>query len=265
MTTAFSVFTKPWRLELPALAELVAGLGFDAVELPVRPGYPVHPGNARQALPEAVRILGARGVRIDSVAGTADRATAEACAAAGVPLIRVCLGIPGAVSYLDREAAVLRELEALAPVLRACSVCLGIQNHCGRDFGSAVAVRRLVERFDPREVGAVWDPAHCAVAGEPPELAADILWSHLRLVNLKNVQWRRSSAPEAPAAEYRLHWCAGREGLCSWPALAAVLRRRAYGGTVCLTAEYSDPEPAEHQVARDLAFARPLLAGDGRA
>ncbi len=261
MSIAFSVFTKPWHLELPALAELVAGLGFDRVELPVRPGYPVHPGNAVQALPEAVRVLGARGVRIDSVAGAADRPTVEACAAAGVPLIRVCLGIPVGVTYLEREAAVVRELDALAPVLRGAGVCLGIQNHCGRDFGSAIAVRRLVERFEPREVGAVWDPAHCALAGEPPELAADILWSHLRLVNLKNACWRRTSPPEAPVAEHRLHWCAGREGLCSWPAVASVLRRRGYGGTVCLTAEYSDPGPAEHRVARDLDFARSLLAG----
>jgi sugar phosphate isomerase/epimerase len=259
VNVVFSVFTKPWRLDLPALAELVAGLGFGAVELPVRPGYPVHPGNAAAALPEAARILGAAGVRIASVAGPADRATAEACAAAGVPLIRVCLGIPAGMGYLEREAEVRRELEALAPALRATGVCLGIQNHCGRDFGSALAVRRLVEAFDPAEVGAVWDPAHCALAGEPPDLAADILWSHLRLVNLKNAYWRRTSPPDAPVAEYRWHWCPGNLGLCSWPRVADELRRRGYAGDVCLTAEYSDPEPAEALVARDLAFARTLL------
>lgn len=38
-TTTWSVFTKPWREpQVGALGELVAGMGFDAVELPVRPG-----------------------------------------------------------------------------------------------------------------------------------------------------------------------------------------------------------------------------------
>jgi len=36
----WSVFTKPWReLALPALRTLVREMGFQAVELPVHPGY----------------------------------------------------------------------------------------------------------------------------------------------------------------------------------------------------------------------------------
>ena len=45
---SFSVFTKPWKTPLPDLARLVRGLGFDGVELPVRPGYQVLPENVRR-------------------------------------------------------------------------------------------------------------------------------------------------------------------------------------------------------------------------
>lgn len=259
MSREFSVFTKPWRMPLPELAGLVAGLGFSAVELPVRPGYPVHPDNVGTALAEAANILGAHGVRIGSVAGPTDDATIAACAAAGVPLIRICVGVPQGRNYLEHEADTRRFLAALAPRLGEAGVRLGIQNHCGRDFGSAAAVRRLIEDLDPRQVGAVWDPAHCALAGEPPDLAADILWSHLCLINLKNAVWRRSNGPDAEAAEYRQHWTSGREGLCSWRRVAEEARRRGYAGPVCLTAEYSGPEPVERLVAQDLAFARGLL------
>lgn len=38
----FSVFTKPWKtLSVPDLGRMVHRLGFEGVELPVRPGYQV--------------------------------------------------------------------------------------------------------------------------------------------------------------------------------------------------------------------------------
>ena len=45
MSIQFTLFTKPWRTPIPELASMVADLGFDGVELPVRPGYPVNPDN----------------------------------------------------------------------------------------------------------------------------------------------------------------------------------------------------------------------------
>ena len=257
---AFTVFTKPWHLPLPELGRLVAGMGFEGVELPVRPGYPVEPAEVERALPAAARILSACGLRLGSVAGRADARTAAACAEAGVPLIRICVCVPPDRSYLEHEAAVRRELEALVPCLLDAGVAVGVQNHCERCVGSAAGVRRLVEGCDPRAVGAVWDPAHCALAGEPPALAADILWSHLLLVNLKNARWRVHQ-PQGGASRWRPEWVAGPEGLCDWAEVASELRRRGYGGDVCLTAEYSDASAVERLAAADLRFARGLFGG----
>jgi len=260
VSTEFTVFTKPWRMPLPELARLVAGLGFSGVELPVRPGYQVEPGAVGSGLPAAAKLLAAHGLRIGSVAGPADAATIAACAEAGVPVIRICVGVPAGRPYLEHEAAVRRGFEALVPRLSDAGVRIGIQNHSGRDFGSAAAVRRLLEGFDPRQIAAVWDAAHCALAGEPPELAADILWSHLCLVNLKNAIWQRTNGPEAEVAQWRHHWTSGRQGICSWAQVAGELRRRAYAGPVCLTAEYSSEPDVNRLIAEDLQFARALLA-----
>jgi len=41
--------------------------------------------------------------------------------------------------------------------------------------------------------------------------------------------------------------------------VAAELRRRAYAGTICLTAEYSGAVSVERQAAEDLVFARSLF------
>jgi len=254
-----TVFTKPWKMPLADLARFVAGLGFDGVELPVRPGFQVEPGNVARSLPEAARAMADAGLRIASIAGPTDEATMAACRAAGVPLIRVCEAV-GPDGYLATEARLLRKYDALAPLLEKHGVAVGIQNHCDRFICHAMGLRRLVERYDPRRVAAVLDPAHCALDGEGEEQAIDIVWSHLAMVNLKNAVWERTSPPGAPVAEWAYRWVAGREGLASWPAVAAELGRRGWRGVVCLTAEYSDEAAVDRLVADDLAFAKGLFA-----
>jgi len=263
---AFSVFTKPWRVPLDELGELVARLGFDAIELPVRPGYQVEPAEALKGLPAAAKTLGQHGVRIDSVAGTADELTIRACAEAGVPTIRIMARIEG-TAYLASVERIRREYDALVPLLDRHRVRLGVQNHNGRNVANASGLRELLRGYEPRHVCAVWDAAHNALQGEDPELAIDIVWSQLGLVNLKNAFWRRTSGPEAEDVEWKPYWTTGRQGLASWPRVAAELLRRGYAGTVCLTAEYSDETAVERLASEDLAFARglfgPALVGAG--
>ncbi len=257
----YAVFTKPWRAPaLPELGALVRRLGFSAVELPVRPGYQVEPAEAAARLPEAARILADAGVRIASVAGTADEPTIAACAAAGVPMIRVMAPV-GEAGYLASVEQTRRHLEALVPTLEAHGVRIGVQNHNGRYVANASGLRELLRSFDPRHVCAVWDAAHNALNGELPELALDIVAEHLGMVNLKNAIWVRTNGPEAEVAEWRVHWTSGRHGLASWPRVVAELKRRGYAGTVCLTAEYTDEASVERLVAEDLAFARSLFEG----
>jgi sugar phosphate isomerase/epimerase len=254
----FSVFTKPWKMPLPELGKHISGLGFSAIELPVRPGFQVEPPNVTRGLPEAARVLADYGVKITSVAGPTDEATMAACAEVGVPLIRICVSL-GEESYLAWETRLQREYDALVPLLDRYGVTLGIQNHNGRSVANAMGLLHLVGKYDPRHVGAVWDAAHNALHGEQPELALDIIWSHLRLVNLKNAFWRRANGPEAEHVEWRSYWTSGRQGLASWPRVAAELKRRGYQGGVCLTAEYSDEASVNRLVAEDLAFARSLF------
>lgn len=259
MSIAFSIFTKPWKtMPVAQLAETVRALGFDGIELPVRPGYQVEPETVGRLLPAAVHELEAAGLHVYSVAGNTDEPTIAACAEAGVPIIRTMARIPAAASYLDAEAEVQRTYEALVPTLDRHGVALGVQNHVGAFVPNALALLRLIERFDPKHVAAVWDAAHEALAGGLPQHALDVLWPRLRLVNLKNAFYRRTNGPEAPYATWEHYWTTGRHGLASWPLVAAELKKRAYSGVVCLTAEYASGDTAR-LAAEDLAFAKSLL------
>jgi sugar phosphate isomerase/epimerase len=255
----FSVFTKPWQtLSLPQLGELVSNLGFDGIEFPVRPGYQVEPENVRD-LPRAARQLAEFGLKIYSVAGSTDEATIAACAEAGVPTIRVTARIAEGEGYLEAEARFRREYDALLPLLDQYGVQLGVQNHCGRFVANALGLKRLVDDYDPRHIGVVWDAAHEALEGGLPDLALDAAWSHLCMVNLKNALRRRTNGPETEVAQWRVYWTSGRQGLASWPRVAYELKARAYAGVICLTAEYSDHDAVDRLIAEDVAFARSLF------
>ncbi|HEX6971492.1 MAG TPA: sugar phosphate isomerase/epimerase family protein [Limnochordia bacterium] len=263
-----TVFTKPWKCPLPVLAEKMRSLGVAGVELPVRPGYPVHPDNAREALPAAARLFAEFGLKIVSVAGPDDEATIAACGDAGVPLIRVCKGIDLSVGYRASVDRIRAHFERLLPALGRHGVRIGLQNHAGLSIGSAVGLMDAIGSFDPQYIGAVLDVAHCGLDGEPEEMAIDIVWSHLCLVNLKNAFRRRVNGPEADEAVWRVHWTTGRHGFVSWRKTLEVLKKRGYAGALCLTAEYSRPEggdlveeAVEPLIAADIAYVRSLTEG----
>ncbi|HEV2473509.1 MAG TPA: hypothetical protein VGS41_12625, partial [Chthonomonadales bacterium] len=118
---------------------------------------------------------------------------------------------------------------------------------------------RILEPYDPRYVCAIWDAAHNALNGEDPELAIDLIWSHLKMVNLKNALWRRVDGPSEQAARWEAFWTSGGQGLASWRRVADELLRRGYSGPICLTAEYSDHWAVDWLVKRDLQYARSLF------
>jgi sugar phosphate isomerase/epimerase len=259
-TNPFSVFTKPWHRPLPELAAFVKSLGFDGIELPVRPGYQVPPENVSRGLPEAVKILGDFGLKIYSIAGPTDEATIAACAEQGIPIIRIMADI-GDEGYLAAVQKHWRAFDRLLPTLERYGVKVGVQNHCGKMVCNAMGLRHLLERYDPNRIGAIWDAAHNALQGEEPEMAIDIIWSHLLMVNLKNAVWQNLVGPEAESAGWGIWWTGGRHGLASWRRVAEELKHRKYGGVVCLTAEYSDEKSVDRLIGEDVFFAKSLFLG----
>ena len=255
MSISFTVFTKPWKTKsLPELARFVSNLGFDGVELPVRPGFQVEPENIARDLPAAARIFADHGLRIGTLAGSTDEATIAACAESGIPIIRVCESIDMAIGYLATEKRLRQQDDDLIPTLDSHGVAIGVQNHCDFCVNNAMGLLHLLQGYDPKHVCAVLDQAHNGLNGEPPELAIDIVWSHLRVANFKNAFWIRSNGPEAPEAAWQKHWTTGRHGLGQWTRTVGELKKRSYSGDVCLTAEYSDEDRVDTLIAEDIEY-----------
>ena len=258
-----AVFSKPWKtLPLPALARHIQSLGFDLIELPVRPGFQVEPANIERDLPAAVKILGEHDVRILNVTADMpldDERLYRACATAGIGMNRVMFWQRD-MDYWAAESDARRQLDAALPFCEEYDFQIGIQNHSGRFVPvNEMGMYQLVKEYNRRYVAAVWDPAHNALEGMNSDSALDVLAPHLCVVNLKNAYWRRVNGPEAEVAEWKIYWTSGAQGRASWASVIAKLREIDYQGPICFSAEYTDEERVDELIVKDLAFARGLL------
>jgi sugar phosphate isomerase/epimerase len=264
MPVEFAVFVKPWkRFSLAELGSHIRKLGFDLIELPVRPGFPCQPEHIETQLPQAVKQLAEEGVRVLNVTVSLpldDERLYAACAEAGVPMNRVIFDRKD-MNYWEAEDAARRQLDAAIPFCEQYGIQIGVQNHYGSSLPvNEMGLYHLVKDYDPKHVGAIWDPAHNALEGMAPEPALEIVASHLCVVNLKNAYWKLISPPEAEVAEWSVYWTSGRHGRSSWKRVANKLAAMNYNGPVCFSAEYSAEHEVDRLIVEDLAYARALFA-----
>ena len=149
----------------------------------------------------------------------------------------------------------------MLPLLDKYGLQLGVQNHYGPTVCNAMGLHHLIERYDPRLIGAVWDAAHNASMARSRRwrsisFGRTCAWSTSR--TLFGVEF---NGPEAEDARWRPWWTTGPHGLASWPRVAAELERRNYSGVICLTAEYSDEPVVDRLIAQDIGYAKALFVG----
>jgi len=258
--TTWSVFTKPWREpRFGALGELVAAMGFNAVELPVRPGYQVTPDDVSTALPAAVRELARAGVAVASIASGTDEATFAACGDAGVPLIRIMVPI-GSGGYAATGAEMRRTLAGLSDRAERHGVRVAIQPHYDDYIADSSELFALLQDVDPRFVAAIWDAAHDALARKRPEHGLELLWPWLGMVNLKSAYYERVDDPASSQGDpvWEPVFTDARSGMAEWCGAIGYLVEREFAGPICLTAEYTDESDLVAKVTQDLEYARSL-------
>ena len=260
MSYRYSIFTKPYKnLSMDDLAQKVRAMGFGAIEYPLREGYQVSLGDAENGMAELAGAMGKYGIAISSVASATEEWAFAACQAAGCKILRIMASTDPKARYLEWEKSYIKFLEGLEPLARKYGVTVGIQNHFGPMVSATMELKRIVEKFDPKCVAAVWDAAHSGLAGEREEQALDIIWDNLCLVNFKNGYYRRVNGPEAPYAKFEPYFTLGRHGAADYRKIAKYLKERGYKGDICLPAEYSDEGLVDELAPLELAYVKSLF------
>ena len=260
-------FTKPFRtLNATQTAELVAGVGWDGVELPVRAKEgQITPEKVDEELPKFVEALRGRGSEVSIVTTdiTAVTPSAEKVlrAASRLGIKRYRLGFfpyakdKAIPDQLNEIAPRLRELAALNKEL---GLQAGFQNHSGAAYVGAPVwdIWTLIKDLDPKTIGYCFDIGHATIEG-------GLSWpTHFRLaaprltaVFVKDFQWKKSGK------NWKSEWCPLGEGMVHREFFNQ-LKTTNYAGPICQHHEYEvgDNEQMRTYFKKDLATLREWLA-----
>ncbi len=243
-------FTKSLpALDARGLIAFCKDVGVDGLDLAVRPGHTVHPGNVATALPALLRALRGEGLSVGLVTSTTEltnpataeaRALFDACGAAAIPAIKI-----GYFDYRPPFDAGLRQARArlagFAKLAERAKVKACYHTRSGDYLGNnAAGLRLLLEGLDPHHVGAFVDTGHTAVNGGPFRMELDVVRAWLTLVAIKDMAWRKG-------AGWSYHVVPVGGGIVRWPDVARALKAARFDGTVSLHGEYPAADLAERK------------------
>ncbi|MBX6315090.1 MAG: sugar phosphate isomerase/epimerase [Isosphaeraceae bacterium] len=257
-------------------ARRIKTLGFEGVDLTVRPGGHVRPETVGMDLPRAVAAIKDQGLSVPMITTAITSATAPAAestlaAAVHEDIRLVKLGYWNApkgklAASIDRAR---RELDGLERLADQYKVTLGLHNHSGPGYVNCqpAVLWTLLRDRDPDRIASYFDPGHAAVEGGSGgwRQSLELLGPRIRMVAVKDFGW--TVVPGDPKPTWRPQQVPLRDGLVAWPEVFSALAALRFAGPISLHSEYkgphswrdlSTPELIE-QTAADLAFVKALM------
>jgi sugar phosphate isomerase/epimerase len=261
-------FSKPFaNLNPEQTADLVAEVGWDGIECPVRAkAGQIAPERVEEDLPKMVEALKKRGkevtivtteiTKIDPLAEKVLRTTARL----GIKKYRL-----GFEKYTATKPVpeTLREVGAALKDLAALNHELGLQggwqNHSGADMVGAPLwdLWTMIKDLNPRDIGVCFDIGHATLEGGLSwPIQARLMEPFYVAVFLKDFRWEKTAKGWEPI------WCNFGEGTVHQGFLTH-LKQSAFPGPLCQHHEYKTLGTGAEMIAnmkKDLAKLREWLA-----
>ena len=142
----FAIFTKPFQhLSYSDFADLMAEIGVDGVELPVRPKGHIEPVSAAEEIPKMVEELKKRNIKIsllasgiNSVDSSAAEATLKAAAEAGIKQYRMSYFKYDLKRTIQPQLDDIKtKMKDLADMNKEIGIQAVYQNHSGAQYFGA--------------------------------------------------------------------------------------------------------------------------------
>jgi len=216
-----SAFSKPFTsLSFDDTADLVAEVGWDGIECPVRKtSTHIQPERVEDDLPKMVEALKKRGREVTMV--TTDIVGVDATAerilrtAAKLGIRRYRLGPIRYVankSIRQQVTELTPQIRDLAQLNRTIGIQGGIQNHSGADYFAAPVwdAMEAIQDLDPSAMGIAFDIGHATLEGGLSwPIQARLAEPRYSVVYVKDFRWERQNSTWTPA------WCALGQGMVS--------------------------------------------------
>ena len=250
-------------------------IGFDGLDLTVRPGGHVAPDGVEEKLPAAVAALRAVGAEVPMITTAitdADEdalATFRAAKAAGITRMKLGYWRYQGFGKLRGQIAEVRKcLARIEPLALEAGVTACLHNHSGNDMtASSHVIAALLRGLDPDALGAYIDPGHMTVEGGRSgwKIGMDAVHDRIRMMALKDFGWYRSEADGQVTWAEKLVPLS--EGIVRWDEVFECLGQIGFDGIVSFHSEYQgghswrdlDTDGVIAQTREDYAYMRSRL------
>ena len=255
------IFSKHMsQFQWDEMAAKAKEIGFEGVDLTVRPKGHVLPERVTEDLPRAVEAIRKHGLSVPMIttdlkdaSDPAAKPTFEAMQKLGIPLFKI-----GYWQY-KKEPNVLatiaeckRKFQGITALAGQYGLTAGLHNHSGAYTGCSVwDYREILAGTDPKRGGFYFDPGHSVVEGGlfGWRVSLDIVLPQMKMVAIKDFYWEKADG------KWKNHWCPLGEGMVPWPDFFGAFAKAGYTGPLSLHLEYpgGDDLPS---LRKDLEFMR---------
>ncbi len=197
---SINVFSKNLHwLDYNGMAGVAAELGFDGIDLTVRPEGHVVPERVAEDLPKAVEAMKKAGLNVHMIATAITNADDKFTE----PILKTAssLGIGyyrmGWINYDDKKSIsdnhgyFKSQMTKITALNKKYQIRGDYQNHSGLSFGSPVwDLWMILKDLDAEWIGSQFDIMHAQVeGGNTWQLGLKILKSHIKTIDIKDFIW----------------------------------------------------------------------------
>ncbi len=273
------VFSKHLHwLDYNASARFAADIGFNGLDLTVRPNGHVLPENAERDIPAAAEAARKADIRImmltteiDDAENKIQQTILKTAAALRVPYYRMAwLKYDEQLSVEKNLQQFRRKLLALAELNEKLGIRGAYQNHAGANLGSPVwDIARLLNDINSPWLGCQYDIRHAVVEGANAwPLGLKLAAPHINTLDIKDFQWAKING------KWQVQNVALGEGMVDFKRFFKLLYQAGVKREtpICLHFEYDlggadkgaksitvAPEVVKNAMKRDLAALKSLL------
>ena len=232
-------------LDIRGMAEAAREMGFDGIDLCVRPGAHVAPERCEHDLPAAVETIRKMGLQVPMIT----TAIVDVQSPAAEPVLRTAatLGIkryrwggfryaasPGIPAQLESLKPRVRDLAALN---REYGMTAMYHTHSGPgEVGACIwDLWYILKDYNPDEVGVNYDVGHATVEGGFGGWIHDtrLILPYTRGIAIKDFKWARNAKGRWEPA-----WCPLGQGMVDYRTYLPMVKAAGFRGPIQLHIEY---------------------------
>lgn len=238
-----SIFSKHLHwLNYTDMAALAAEMGFDGVDLTVRPDGHVLPENVATDLPKAVAAVEKAGLKVYSIVTNIkqpdEKYTVDilkAASALGIKYYRTAwFNYNNAISVPENLQVISKQLAGLATLDKQYHIHGAYQNHSGDLFGASIWDLWLaLKDLDPAFIGCQYDIRHATTEGADTwATSIQPLMPYIKTTNIKDFYWEKKNG------KWQVKSVPLGEGMVDFKKYFGVIKQNNIGGPLSLHCEY---------------------------